>query len=627
MTESRYSNQRLRSLDCANERQQSSTRTDIGKIRSRLIAGSSAILGLGCVTSLGMLGGSAIATQEFSIPIDSQPYDTGASYSAPSYSAPESYSAPSYSAPSYSAPSYSAPSYSAPSYSAPEAYSAPSGGYGYSSGGYDSQSGYYSTPAPAPAPAPDYQAPTGGYSYSAPEPYYPEPAATDPPSVDRYYAEPPQLEIPTIVPPPSKPIELPTKEATIPPENDGLVLPGKQPVATPPVMSPQAENSNVEPPGNNYIDQTEYNIGATGGYQSPDTVIFSERTTGCEFAVGVGGGVPDGACLPVESPAYTADGNYLPYPPAYPPAIAGDMGGSRNPLVRNSNSINNNNVYVGNDNSYAGNSYYGAGGGTWQSAPAPAPQWYGASPSQVPVAGLSPIQVGPVSVSGMSNSGMSYYNRTMRPPAVPGNNDTNLLFPLSIPAPITSLFGWRNHPILGIGRFHTGIDIGADTGTPVVASYSGQVTIADWLGGYGLAVIVDHKAKSHETLYAHLSELFVQPGEWVKQGEVIGRVGSTGMSTGPHLHFELRKLTSEGWVAVNPQNELEFALAQLLNTMRSAELPPQSFIAALPQETFDANTGSPKLPPLPPGIDIIVPNLEPPTVNFGFAENIKSQQE
>ncbi|MEB3280200.1 MAG: peptidoglycan DD-metalloendopeptidase family protein [Lyngbya sp.] len=611
MTESRYSNQRLRSLDCANEPKQSSTPADIGKIRSRLIAGSSAILGLGCVTGLGILGGRAIAYEQFSIPIDSQPYDGGASYSAPSYSAPESYSAPSYSAPE---------SYSAPSYSAPESYSAPSGGYGYSSGGYNSQSGYYSQPAPAPAPAPDYQAPTGGYNYSAPEPYYREPAATDPPPVDRYYAEPPQLEIPTIVPPPEQPIELPSKKATVSPEEESLVLPGKQPVATPPVISPQAGNSNIDPPGNNYIDQTEYNIGATGGYQSPDTVIFSERTTGCEFAVGLGGGVPDGACLPVQTPAYTADGNV--YPP-YPPLVGGAVGGSGNPLVRNSSSVNNNNVYLSNDNAYAGNSYYG-GGGTWQSAPAP--EWYGASPSQIPVAGLSPIQVGPVSVSGMSNSGMSYYNRTMRPPAVPGNNDTNLLFPLSIPAPITSLFGWRNHPILGTGRFHTGIDIGADTGTPVVASYSGQVTIADWLGGYGLAVIVDHRAKSHETLYAHLSELFVQPGDWVKQGEVIGRVGSTGMSTGPHLHFELRKLTAQGWVAVNPQNELEFALAQLLNTMRSAELPPQSFIAALPQETFDANTGSPKLPPLPPGIDIIVPNLEPPTLNFGFAENIKSQE-
>lgn len=625
MTESRYSNQRLRSSDCVSEPKQSFNLADISKIRSCLIAGSSAILGLGCVTSLGMLGGSAIATQEFSVPVDSQPYEGTPATAPEAYSAPESYSAPSNSAPeSYSAPSNSAPeSYSAPSDSAPESYSAPTGGYGYSSG-YDSQMGDYS--APAPIPAPDYQAPVGGYSESTPEPDYLEPAATEPPPVDSYYAEPPQLEIPDLIPPPSEPIKLPLKEATIPSQEDSLSLPIKEPVAQPPV------ETSEDAAGNNYIDPTEYNIGATDGYESPNTVIFSERSTGCEFAVGVGGTIPDGACLPVESPAYTADSI-----PVYPIVVdSGTVGdpvesfppspGSRNPLVRNSNPpVNSNTVELNNNNAYAGNSY--SGGPAWEPAPAPAPEWYGESPSQVPVAGLSPIQVGPVSVSAMSNSGMSYYNRTMRPPALPGNGDTNLLFPLSIPAPITSLFGWRTHPVLGSGRFHTGIDIGADTGTPVVASYSGQVTIADWLGGYGLAVIVDHRAKSNETLYAHLSELFVQPGDWVKQGEVIGRVGSTGMSTGPHLHFELRKLTDQGWVAVNPQTDLEFALAQLLNTMRTAELPPESFIAALPQETVDANTGTPKLPPLPPGMDILVPNLEPPTLSFGFVENLKSQQE
>ncbi|MDY7021890.1 MAG: M23 family metallopeptidase, partial [Cyanobacteriota bacterium] len=400
---------------------------------------------------------------------------------------------------------------------------------------------------------------------------------------------------------------------------------GKQPVAQPPVMSPQAENSNISPGENNYIDQTEYNVGATGGYQSPDTVIFSERTTGCEFAVDADGRVTNEACLPTQSPAYTADGNI--YPAGVQGAIAENgnpLIGIDNPLVGNNIPINSENIYLNNSNAYAGNSYNGAA--SWQPAPAPR-QWYGSSPSQIPVAAISPIQVGPVSVTAMSNSGLSYYNRTMRPPALPGNGDSSLLFPLSIPAPITSLFGWRNHPVLKTNRFHTGIDIGADTGTPVVASYSGQVTIADWLGGYGLSVIVDHKAKSHETLYAHLSELFVKPGEWVKQGEVIGRVGNTGMSTGPHLHFELRKLTDKGWVAVNPQTNLEFALAQLLNTMRVTEVPPEAFIAALPQKTVDVETGSPKLPPLPPGMDIVVPNLEPPTADFGYVENIKQQLE
>ncbi len=617
MTESRYSNSSLPSPDCDNKPKHSSIGANLCKNRSRLLAGSSAILGIGCVTSLGILGGTAIATQEFSIPIDSQPFDTGASYSAPSYSAPsysapESYSAPSYSAPSYSAPesysapSYSAPSYSAPSYSAPESYSAPS----YSAPSYSAPS--YS--------APSYSAPSSGYSYSSgydsQSGYYAAPRSP----MEDYYAEPPQFNSVEIVPPPTRQIELPPlKEATIPPENTPL-LPSQQPIAQPPITPP------LDAAGNTYIDQTEYNIGATGGYQSPDTVIFSERTSGCEFAVGVGGTVPDGACLPTPSPSYTADG-YMINPPNGGGSVASGTTnhytGGNNPVIGNGTPLNPNNVFLNNNNSYAGSSY--SGSSSWEPAPAPAPAWYGNSPSQVPVAGLSPIQVGPVSVSAMSNSGMSYYNRTMRPPAMPGNNDTSLLFPLSIPAPITSLFGWRTHPILGTSRFHAGIDFGADTGTPVIASYSGQVTVADWLGGYGLTVILDHKAKSNETLYAHLSELFVKPGEWVKQGEVIGRVGSTGMSTGPHLHFELRKLTNQGWVAVNPQTHIEFALAQLLNTMRATNVPPESFIAALPQETVDANTGTPKLPPLPPGMDIIVPNLEPPTLNFGFVENIASQ--
>ncbi|NDG01513.1 MAG: M23 family metallopeptidase, partial [Synechococcaceae bacterium WBB_32_011] len=73
-------------------------------------------------------------------------------------------------------------------------------------------------------------------------------------------------------------------------------------------------------------------------------------------------------------------------------------------------------------------------------------------------------------------------------------------------------------------------------------------------GGYGIAVELEHRNPQRRTLYGHLSELFVQTGEEVRQGEVIGRVGSTGLSTGPHLHFELRRPDAGGWVAVNPGN-------------------------------------------------------------------------
>jgi len=105
--------------------------------------------------------------------------------------------------------------------------------------------------------------------------------------------------------------------------------------------------------------------------------------------------------------------------------------------------------------------------------------------------------------------------------------------------PVTSNFGWRIHPILGIERFHSGIDFGADYGTLIYASESGRVIYSDWYGGYGNAVIIDH-GNGITTLYAHCSELYVRDGDSVVKGQPIATVGSTGFSTGPHLHFELR---------------------------------------------------------------------------------------
>jgi murein DD-endopeptidase MepM/ murein hydrolase activator NlpD len=146
-----------------------------------------------------------------------------------------------------------------------------------------------------------------------------------------------------------------------------------------------------------------------------------------------------------------------------------------------------------------------------------------------------------------------------------------LISPVAIPAPITSSFGWRVHPISGVGRLHSGTDIGAPMGTPVLAAATGKVMLADRMGGYGLAVALEHQQGMRQTLYAHLSEIFVKPGELVQQGAVIGRVGSTGASTGPHLHFELRQMTPDGWVAVDAGHPLEAAmgqLAQVLNVFR-----------------------------------------------------------
>ncbi|NMG11698.1 M23 family metallopeptidase [Brasilonema sp. UFV-L1] len=145
-----------------------------------------------------------------------------------------------------------------------------------------------------------------------------------------------------------------------------------------------------------------------------------------------------------------------------------------------------------------------------------------------------------------------------------------LMYPLSLPSAISSVFGWRIHPITGDRRFHTGTDIGAATGTPVLAAYSGKVESADWLGGYGMTVILNHNS-AQQTLYGHMSEIFVQPGQWVEKGTVIGRVGSTGLSTGPHLHFEVRQLTPEGWVATDPGTQLEYALGQLIQSLQTSQ--------------------------------------------------------
>ena len=104
---------------------------------------------------------------------------------------------------------------------------------------------------------------------------------------------------------------------------------------------------------------------------------------------------------------------------------------------------------------------------------------------------------------------------------------------------ITSSFGYRFHPILRFSRFHAGIDFGAAWGSPIVAAADGQVVGAGWSGGYGRQVRIVHDG-GLMTTYSHMSAMVAQPGAEVRQGQVIGYVGSSGLSTGPHLHFEVR---------------------------------------------------------------------------------------
>ena len=120
------------------------------------------------------------------------------------------------------------------------------------------------------------------------------------------------------------------------------------------------------------------------------------------------------------------------------------------------------------------------------------------------------------------------------------NASGSFLWPVASYVYVSSRFGLRVHPITGEKKSHTGIDIASNQGTAVYASDGGSVTLAGWNGGYGNCIMIDH-GNGYVTLYGHLSSISVSVGQTVSQGATIGAVGSTGNSTGPHLHFEVLK--------------------------------------------------------------------------------------
>lgn len=121
---------------------------------------------------------------------------------------------------------------------------------------------------------------------------------------------------------------------------------------------------------------------------------------------------------------------------------------------------------------------------------------------------------------------------------------------------LTSSFGMRDHPILGGRRAHKGIDLAAPVGTPIYATADGTISRASWFSGYGLYVSIEHGGEM-QTRYGHMSRLNVAEGQMVRKGDVIGFVGSTGNSTGPHLHYEVR-VAGE---AVNPAPYMRSGIA------------------------------------------------------------------
>lgn len=132
-------------------------------------------------------------------------------------------------------------------------------------------------------------------------------------------------------------------------------------------------------------------------------------------------------------------------------------------------------------------------------------------------------------------------------PAVAGNG--SMIWPVG--GTITSEYGWRTHPITGTQKYHSGIDIGADYGDAICAAQSGTVEYAGWVSGYGNTVIINHGG-GITTLYGHNQSLAVSAGQSVSQGQTIAYCGSTGNSTGPHCHFEVR----EGGEPVSPYGYL-----------------------------------------------------------------------
>lgn len=342
---------------------------------------------------------------------------------------------------------------------------------------------------------------------------------------------------------------------------------------------------------NNYIDPTEYNNADTGKYESPSSVVVTERDQGCQTILAGGActkpsQIPSIAKYKRSSPTWLKRSET-----AKLPTVLSSKKSAWTPITTNKKQRENIAEAVVRNGSKIGRTR-----NNWQPREVenrtnisshtkaayrhhliPRPEKFSATTvSTTPV----PPQVGILPAPMMEGNvaprpSMVSYNFSLASvlPEVPythtiayrGAGGSGMIFPLAMGAPITSLFGWRVHPITGDSRFHAGTDLGAPAGTPILAAAKGQVETANWVGGYGLAVIINHSS-AQQTLYGHMSEIFVQPGQWVEPGTVLGLVGSTGNSTGPHLHFEVRHLTQNGWVAVDPGVQLEGGLSQLIQS-------------------------------------------------------------
>ncbi|MDZ8085398.1 MAG: M23 family metallopeptidase [Nostoc sp. DedQUE12b] len=349
-----------------------------------------------------------------------------------------------------------------------------------------------------------------------------------------------------------------------------------------PVVAQPSNNSNnpvsataekTKDYNNAYIDPNSYDSGATGTYQAPNSVIVTERSSGCRAILPSGQSVLGGVCAKVPQRS-VADSNGKPAPNWLRRSQNAQLA-----VVSPARKI----ATTGNTSKW-GAAQSGSSSVTKSAFRSnrfiPTPSEF--SPTRVsatpiaPSGGTLPPPMADGNIAPRPSNVTYDFSLASVLPQIPymgrvAYSGTGMMYPLSIPASITSVFGWRVHPITGNQRFHAGTDIGAPTGTPVLAVAAGQVETASWLGGYGLTVTLNHKS-AQQTLYGHMSEIFVKPGQWVEPGTVIGQVGSTGNSTGPHLHFEVRHLSPNGWVATDPGVHLQSALSQLVRGLQTAQV-------------------------------------------------------
>jgi murein DD-endopeptidase MepM/ murein hydrolase activator NlpD len=164
-----------------------------------------------------------------------------------------------------------------------------------------------------------------------------------------------------------------------------------------------------------------------------------------------------------------------------------------------------------------------------------------------------------------------------------GMQQESSMFGSPVSGHITSGFGMRRHPILGYVRMHSGVDFAASWGSPIYAVNDGMVNYAGWHGGHGNYVRLDHGG-GISTGYGHMSRIAVSPGMVVRRGQVIGYVGSTGLSTGPHLHYELYR----GGFNVDPMS------ARMMVRRQTADSGQLAAFKARLQKMLSVKVGAPR---------------------------------